>query len=792
MTDAPQFTASQIAAALGRKRGAVYRELRQATPSSKVIVSGREADAWDVASLPEKHRRQLWEICDKRSFKSPETLLQHGTERWEPKLALSRIAPHHINKAQRTMAAFNEVLGLIDQRPWYDLRSLGLVEYKRVFGHSVSSKQWERIFERILERDGGRYEFNRLELYLDDNLSPKITVPKPSAFDAGLIRPALDLVEIKEKPTPRELQYIWAKSFEALDFLISQGKKPRRAKREIIDYLDGQEVCISKSRLSLEQQFRTKNKLWIEAGRISSALADARKGNSGAHRFPKLSEHTIGKLCSRALSCGGRIQQAWRELWDEGELPPAVYEFYASSNGDRVPAKVRKAVTHEVMRMQKWHQGPKKAKLDGPKLVRNWESMPSGCQFQSDDLTPPVYFWIEDETEKSGVRVTRGQFFPWIDTRSTFIIDFQLIPEKAYSSLDILRGIIRVHDVVGLPEEFYFERGIWEKSLLIKGRRDERGIQDTVYGLESIVRIKHALDPSAKVVERVLGSLQNYMERDRGYAGRNEREDCPEHIQRWIREVQTGKRDPSECFYHYEEWLTKLKEYCERYNQTPREGKQCQGKTPWETFMANLSPQHPLTKLRDEARHILSTHRREITINSQGATIAIGRQKFVYRGEATGRREGEKVLAWFDPENMDSIFISDLDNKNIEIVERAAEVSAFNASDEELAAASAQAKAHARHARIRYRDLTHQFPEEFHQRQYRKNWVDLATRETSEAMERLREESQKETRKKKRSQRTARKIGVRTTAAPGREDLHREGLAELENLGIPAADLDEL
>jgi hypothetical protein len=46
-----------------------------------------------------------------------------------------------------------------------------------------------------------------------------------------------------------------------------------------------------------------------------------------------------------------------------------------------------------------------------------------------------------------------------------------------------VRGVVRLHDEFGLPPELYFERGIWQKSLLIAGRGDEVPWKERVYGL---------------------------------------------------------------------------------------------------------------------------------------------------------------------------------------------------------------------------------------------------------------------------------------------------------------------
>ena len=183
-------------------------------------------------------------------------------------------------------------------------------------------------------------------------------------------------------------------------------------------------------------------------------------------------------------------------------------------------------------------------------------------------------------------------------------------PAESFGSLDIVRSVVRLHDEFGLPPELYFERGTWQRSLVISGRGDEVPWKQRVYGLRDLgVRLSHALDPSAKVVERVLGALQNRMERERGYCGRDERRDCPEAVAKGKRAVEAGRCHPGECFYSYADWVARLNVLCDAYNDEPQGGKMLAGLSPRQAFVqaasraANPSGRHhPLLAGQPPAR----------------------------------------------------------------------------------------------------------------------------------------------------------------------------------------------
>src|SRR5205823_6105551 len=69
------FSASQIAAALGRSKRGVLKALSGITPSGSVFPRGQQADAWAFDSLPQGIRAELAASAQKQRYRSVAQLL---------------------------------------------------------------------------------------------------------------------------------------------------------------------------------------------------------------------------------------------------------------------------------------------------------------------------------------------------------------------------------------------------------------------------------------------------------------------------------------------------------------------------------------------------------------------------------------------------------------------------------------------------------------------------------------------------------------------------------------------
>ena len=60
---------------------------------------------------------------------------------------------------------------------------------------------------------------------------------------------------------------------------------------------------------------------------------------------------------------------------------------------------------------------------------------------------------------------------------------------------------------------------------------------------------------------------------------------------------------------------------------------------------------------------MLAHDKRLARVTLNGVTIQIGKQKFNYRGQEIAHLVGREVLAWFDPENPETIVVTNPDEQ---------------------------------------------------------------------------------------------------------------------------------
>ncbi len=720
------FTAARIAAALGGDRANIRRELAKIAPDAVVNVRGNEAAAWMVASLPERLRLALRDEAAKRGYASEEHLLTAPPSYWQPDCPLSALDPLIVAKARRLQRAIlPTLLRMSDPREQRaDYLSAAAADYAREFGARPSERHLEALLSRTQQRDRGAEDWTRLELYLPDGVRAR---KECAAGESEASAPCWE-------PMLREAAHLaaqgsfdhaarclfWDSAFSCLDAAIAGGLSPSRARNQLRILIEQKVPLLAVAGDTLSKQIRRLHKKWQTGGGSVRAVVDRRKlGGVGRPRRAALPAEFREKLLARAIHTAGGLAQAWRDARREGWMPEEIAAAYpAGSRKSDLPKHVRRDLGPELLRLAALVIGPRQADLAGPYVERTYENMPSGVQFQSDDCTLNVYFWVPDENghprlnEKGKPLLTRGQFLPWIDTRTSYIVTFQLIPEKNYDSIEIMRGIARLHDEYGLPESLYFEKGIWGSRLIDGSQHRRVPWKDFRYGLGHIgIRVIHANSPRAKIVERVLGALQDRMNHLRGYCGHDERRDCPEATKRAMQAVAAGRAHPGEFFLSMPEYVAELEKICDAYNEEPQEGKLLAGMSPAAAFVALR--RSPPVQLPDEFRYLLARSRVETTVKTNGVEIRVGKRKFTYKDERTSAKIGERVLAWFNPEDPESICITDLNQRNPFTVRRCTLVDAYEADPEQLAQAMRENAAQTKHARTVFGRLRKNFPEEF-------------------------------------------------------------------------------
>jgi hypothetical protein len=710
------FTAAQIARALGRKRQAMQRALQSVTPTGQVIVGGNKADAWLPVALPDSMRSELKSLAEKGGYRDEVHLLNSSGPRWESPLSLSEVAPHCVDKAAKLQHALRRVLQLQNNLAVSapELERIGLEDYQREFDHAITGRYLRALVKRTRDRAGNAGEFNRLEIYLDESPARK-NQPKPMI--AGTVqdefRELLDVIQTFKNPaapTDTERDYLWLRAFELLEEKTGAGAHLKKTRLDLRKFLVRNAPFLAKNANALRVAFKHKFDRWCQAERKADALRDGRKGNSGNHRAPELKPEDRDKMIAHAvLNCGGRLSQAWAELAERNALSEDLLSYYTSTPASKsyVPAKIREAVKHEVAMLADNHLGPRTARLNGAHLFRDWSNVASMDWLCADDATLEVYFYVPDG--QGWFTLTRGQLLLMIDVRTTRILGYAMLPEKHYNARAIRTLITKVADEHGLPRRgFYFERGIWQKSSLLKG--DPNAVPfswgEAEVGLRGLgLRFVHSRLPRSKPVERVLGAFQDMMDGEPGFVGGNEMKVKFERVQKHKLLVESRKEQPSKFFYNLDQWIEHLDEFCARYNSARQDGTMLTGLSPDEAFDKFARLDDPLIGFPPSCRFLLSHHMRPVSVTRNGITLRFGKQVYNYRSEQTGHLIGQRLLAFFNPETPEILTVTDLKRENPFCVARSQTVPAMDAPAELLEQEMARADSHNAYARTRYRIL---------------------------------------------------------------------------------------
>ncbi len=704
-----RFSQSQIASALGVTKQAVANRLRGIVPSGNIAVRGQIAPAWNLEQLPRDFQETLTERSTVKGYRSEAHLLSSPPQKWRPmingeEVKLSELHPECLERATRLQQSLLPLIARLADLPTAALEAEGVALYGREFGCSITGRHWRKLAMRVIERDNGLQEWHRIELYLPERLYRR---PEPSDLrlppSAGLsiLEKAIAQATLPE-PTRQQLELVWLGACDELQAQLDEGAIEKPTKLKILQALN-RFGFLAKSADGLRKAFSRK---W-EAYRMSNGNPSAlRDGRSQPRKTLEISQGDRKKLLAHALDCGGRVAQAWRELHREGELSAELSQRFIINPASKshVPHAVWRAIAPDVRRLLPLHHGPRRHELEGPSVPRDYSQMFAGQVGQMDDVTCPVYYWEEDLTSPSGYWFGRGQLILAVDVRSMLALSFALHSANVYN-MRLVRGLmLRWHDDWGLPETLYLERGMWKSAKILKG--DEADLSHTEMGLREFgIKFTHAKLPRGKLIENIIGKVQNQMERLPGYAGRDEIRAGFEKITDQIEDVNAGRVHPSKYFFHKEQWVAELTRILGNYNAEPQEGDVLKGLSPLEAWNRFQSPAG-IIHLGAQARYLLAHHKLKMRVPKNGIRLRSSLGGGLYCNEITGRFVGQEMLVWVNPDEPAQITITSLDKKQGPfVIPRLDAIPAIGASGDQIGGARQQIAGHLDYARTLYRTI---------------------------------------------------------------------------------------
>jgi hypothetical protein len=129
-------------------------------------------------------------------------------------------------------------------------------------------------------------------------------------------------------------------------------------------------------------------------------------------------------------------------------------------------------------------------------------------------------------------------------------------------------------------------------------------------------------------------------------------------------EVEARKIHPSKYFYSFSQWNQRIGQLVEQYNSDPQQGHILAGMSPDGAFEAYMSQDNPPMQFGAGLRYLLAHDKRLVQVTSNGVTIQVGKTKFNYRGKEIAHLVGCEVIAWFDPENPETVVVTKPDRTN--------------------------------------------------------------------------------------------------------------------------------
>lgn len=720
------FTVSQLARGSGRSRQAIRAGLVNIEKAGCVEVDGRQADAWSFDAVPLDWQMEITRRGVTRGYDNGERFLAALPAPWRSPIFWDQVPDHQQKKAVKLQRAFAQVLKMRSEgaATAAEIERVGVGDFAREFGYVISARQFRRLLSRTIERDAGEENWQRLDLYLDERAfkrpKAKTTVSRAEWQHQGLGDKLTELELDKQNLTAEDREYLWdavCRHYEDLSDGLpdtpTANHQRRLVKASLISWLfkafpGG---TLSATELSLRRRFDEKLAIWREKGRCPEAVRDMRPMKSGRFRQVEF-KADLEAIRDRAILHDGNIALAHRLLREEGKLSHDFCEFYSfdvRNAKSEVPAAVRNAVAPMVKMCLPLRRGPWQARMRGPYTQRDWSEVRPGDWFCADDVTYNHYF--REQLPDGRWRLLRGECLLMCDLRTGYPIEFLLIAGH-YNGEHVRSLALKAHDRVGLPRKgFYFERGVWNSRMVV-GERNQgtpvhwREAENGLASAEMSLEVRHATTPRAKPIEGLLRILQERMRSIPGFVGFNERTDEREREQALI--VRANNQDPEALkrFPTQSEWAARIADVVERFSHDPQNGQTLDGKAPAEAWAEEIR-RHPLRRLPDEARYILSTHRKEVTIRQEGIVLTIRGQRRIYFNEHTGGLIGRRVLAFYNLEMPDLLTVSDMERKNYFTV-RAVKLPAMSATPEQLAEVNRLKNAHMAPARTIFGGIKHE------------------------------------------------------------------------------------
>jgi hypothetical protein len=676
MTSPQQYSAAQLAKALGREASSVRRSLESVPAAGPGFIAGNEAKLYRLNQLPEEWVRRLEEQRESQGYRSIECLLRASTKAYGGDIVWADLPDWAKSRASELRAWLRPALEAITKhgsRMSAAVR-IAIEGWTGSEAQRLGEKQIRRLLADIITKDANRHEFSNLALYVDRRATKPSESPRPAVIRKGIdledLERAVAELEDPTNPSLRDRAFLMDAAFRTVERSVSERaptSERKRVIRSILSWILSAVPSITEppsNLAALQKRFRRNFEAWVTGGRTVEAIADGRAGNSGRKRPLGIPDTELESLKFAAIRKGS-LGTAWTFARHDSSLPALT----ATYRGQKPPRWIYEELGGPIAAALMHEQGDAAARLRQKGIARDWTSTSPGDHWSIDDKTFDCLVAMPDGN--GSWHAICPQLLLICDEKSLYIIGGLLIPDRHYTAAGIRLALLRAHDSPkpgGLPRcGLLLENGTFRSKQVIGSaapnrspfpwRETESGLRHPEIGLD--IHFCTPRNPRAKRVETALARLRRWFVDMPGYVGTNQRENLPERTRVANHQLKQGIKPRDAGLLTWDEWIeTELPRIFTEHNAFSCDGPVHHGAAPAELWDPAII-KRPLRRLPENARHLLASDRQRARVRNGEISIEIGARSWRYVSEATGPLEGRELDVRFNYEAPEFLSVFD-------------------------------------------------------------------------------------------------------------------------------------
>jgi len=659
------FTAFELSNALGTYPQAVRNALAK-VPHQLRLVRGKESASWALDSLPSAMKAKLARSAsDMTGYRGIHhfILICQAKEKFAPSIPVANMPAPAIEKAAHLRSCLAPILKRAEEFSIREMaRQANLLLANDGLFSLESNRTTRRRIERILARDGGHADFDRLELYAEEFCQHRQerSVPEKSDIHCPAVEITLQTLDPKD---PSFKTRVFAAAVEDVK-LLAQTHGSRKAKAAVMDALESSGIRLAASRDCLRKKMDGIAARVVAGASGEHLLAHHGQGRSGRKPKFSLSEEERTRLTFHRLQRGGSLARGIEDFARDPICRPETRmlihaEMDTAARERRIPRWPKNL--HHLTRPS----NELAAHFFGPKHRAKLEMTSRRGMFHIDDRgqecpTRPNDIWESDDMSlNEPFRYTdpeTGEFRPGrqilatLDVASAAWLAAHPIgrDRDAYRAEDIADHIRNTVIQHGLPLCWRIERGRWDNDF-ISGTKLKDGSRWG--GLDEIINILSMSTSNGKAtIETRFNPLQREISTMSLSIGRHRGE--REAATKLLTSAQNGNSDSQRKFWTIKEAAEGTAKAMERQNQRPAMRRACgrQAQVPAELYRNAGKRECP----KDQRWRFLPI-KRDATVRGDCVEVSVKNYPRSFRFRVNGVKNsiylhrGETVLIAFHP-----------------------------------------------------------------------------------------------------------------------------------------------